>query len=239
MTTGPFNFVSAILDAHLPAGADWRRFATDCLGRRGLRLDGDRVLEGEGDGYVALARLYDPAEAEAAFGQQPWFSLADRGTFRGRPVGFFNWEHYGASEEPFDQLAVFDFRGTIGRLDTGDSREAIVERRYTLDGLLSRFGFDDGSALLRTEGTAYDDAMSRRIEAALSAAGTPASIGVGINRDTTIHNPVTLIGGLLRRASDGEEIRATDEILSTIRVELLTYNLELLSAREREFWRWP
>ncbi len=239
MTSGPFNFVAAILDAHLPAGADWRRFATDCLERRGLRLDGDRVMEGEGDGHVALARLYDPAEAEAAFGREPWFSLADRGEFRGRPAGFFSWEHYGASEEPFDQMAVFDFRGTIGRLDSGDSREPIVERRFTLDSLLSKFGFDDGRALLTTDGTAYDDAMCTRIEAALSAAGVPASIGVGINRDTTIHNPVTLIGGLLRRTSDGEEIRASEEILSRVQVELLTYNLELLSAREKDFWRWP
>src|SRR5688572_20690501 len=193
MTTGPFNFAAAILGAHLPAGADWRRYAADCLARRGLRLDGDRVMEGEGDGYVALARLHDPAEAEAAFGRQPWFSLADRGEYRGRPVGFFSWEHYGASEEPFDQMAVFDLRGTIGRLDTGEAREPIIERRYTLDNLLSKFGFDDGDGLLRIEGTAYDDAMCTRIEAALAAAGYPASIGVGINRDTTIHNPVTLI----------------------------------------------
>lgn len=238
MTTGRFNFVAAILEAHLPAGADWRRFVADCLQRRGLRLDGDRVLEGEGDGHVALARLHDPAEAEAAFGREPWFSLADRGEFRGRPVGFFNWEHYGASEEPFDQLAVLDFRGTIGRLDSGASREPVIERRFTLDNLLSKFGFDDGAALLRTDGTAYDDAMCSRIESALAAAGTPAAIGVAINRDTSIHNPVTLIGGLLRGPS-GEEIPATDEILGRIQVELVTYNLELLSAREKEFWRWP
>ena len=238
MTTGPFNFVAAILSAHLPDGADWRRFAADCLARRGLRLDGDRVLEGEGDGHVALARLHDPAEAEAAFGREPWFSLADRGEFRGRPVGFFNWEHYGASEEPFDQLAVLDFRGTIARLDSGASREPVTERRFTLDNLLSKFGFDDGDALLRIDGTAYDDAMCSRIESALAAAGTPAAIGVAINRDTSIHNPVTLIGGLLRRPS-GEEIPATDEILGRIQVELVTYNLELLSAREKEFWRWP
>jgi hypothetical protein len=234
---GPFNFVSAILDAHVPAGTDWREHVIASAKARGLELAGEDVTQGAA--FVAWARLYDPGEAEAAFGQAPWFSLADRGEFRGRPVGFFSWEHYGASQEPFDQMAVFDFRGTIGRLDTGDSREPIAERRFTLDNLLARFGFADGEALLRTEGHAYDDAVCTRIEAALAAAGYPASIGVGINRDTTIHNPVTLIGNLLRRGADGEEIPATDEILAPIEVELVTYNLELLSAREKEFWRWP
>ena len=234
---GPFNFVSAILDVHVPAGTDWREFVIASAKARGLELTGEDINQGAT--FVAWARLYDPGEAEAVFGQAPWFSLADRGPFRGKPLGFFNWEHYGAGVEPFDQLAVFDFRGTIGRLDSGAAREPIVERRYTLDNLIARFGFDDGDALLRTEGTAYDDAMSRRIEAALAAAGCPASIGVGINRDITNHNPVTLVGGRLRRTSDGEEIPATDEILGRIEVELLTYNLELLSAREKDFWRWP
>ena len=72
-----------------------------------------------------------------------------------------------------------------------------------------------------------------------AAGGSAWSGGVAINRDTTIHNPVTLIGGLLRRGSGGEEFPATDEILGRIEVELLSYNLELLSAREKDFWRWP
>ena len=237
MASGPYNFVAAILDAHLPPGGDWRAHAGECLARRGLRLEGESVHAGSD--FVARARLCDPAEASAAFGGQPWFSLADRGEFRGRPVGFFNWEHYGASEEPFDRLAVFDLRGTIGRVDTGEAREAVVETGYRLDNLLSKFGFGDGDALLRLPDTAYDDAICRRIEAALAAAGYPAAIGVGISREVTSHNPVTLVGGLLRRAADGEEVRASADILERIQVELPVYDLELLSAREKEFWRWP
>ena len=237
MASGPYNFVAAILDAHLPPGGDWRAHAGECLGRRGLRLEGESVHAGSD--FVARARLCDPAEASAAFGEQPWFSLAERGEFRGRPAGFFNWEHYGASEEPFDRLAVFDFRGTIGRVDTGESREAVALTRYRLDNLLSKFGFGDGDALLRLPGTAYDDAVCRRIEEAMAAAGYPAAIGVGISREVTSHNPVTLIGGMVRRGAGGEEVRAGEELLARIEVDLLTYDLHLLSADDRDFWRWP
>ena len=237
MASGPYNFVAAILDAHLPPGGDWRAHAGECLARRGLRLEGESVHAGSD--FVARARLCDPAEASAAFGGQPWFSLDDRGEFRGRPVGFFNWEHYGASEEPFDRMAVFDFRGTIGRVDTGEAREAVVETRYRLDNLLSKFGFADGDALLHLPGPAYEDAVSTRIEEAMAAAGWPASIGVAIERSVTIHNPVTLIGGMVRRGAGGEEVRASQELLAGIEVDLVTYNLRLLSADDKDFWRWP
>lgn len=234
---GPFNFAAAVLDAHLAAGADWRTQVAEAAGRRGLALAGDEVRRaGE---FVGWARLLDPGEAEAAFGGAPWFSLADRGAFRGRPVGFCNWEHYGEGVAPFDQLAVLDLRGTIGRLDSGEAREPIVEKRYRLDGLLSKFGFDDGDALLTLPGGDYDQAMARRIEAALAAAGYPAALGVGISREVTAHNPVVLAGGLLRRAADGAELPATPEILERIEVELLAFDLDLLGAGAAEFWRWP
>jgi hypothetical protein len=232
---GPFNFAAAVLDAHLAAGSDWRAQVVEAAARRGLAMAGEEVRRaGE---FIGWAHMLDPAEAEAAFGGAPWFSLADRGAFRGRPVGFLNWEHYGEGVAPFDQLAVFDLRGTVGRIDSGEAREPIAWKRYRLDALLSRFGFDDGDALLTLPGGDYEEAMARRIEAALAEAGYPAALGVGISREVTAHNPVVLAGGLLRRASDWTEVPATADILARIEVELLAFDLDLLG--DAEFWRWP
>ena len=46
----------------------------------------------------------------------------------------------------------------------------------------------------------------------MAAAGYPAAIGVGISREVTSHNPVTLIGGMVRRGAGGEELRAGEEL---------------------------
>jgi len=199
------------------------------LARGVVTLKGEELqLQGE---WIGNAR-FEPLEwADETLSR--WVSAGARPCL-GAPAGLFVWSHFMAPSGAGDLVAAIA-RAALGpgyRLDTHELREHVVRRQFQLTQLTSRYGFDEGSALLeRKPGPYIDDAVAA-IKRVLIANRIEA--WAGFDPDAEGNNPLRLYPPMTI-ADEVVSNDRIDDVLYPLKVEICAFHARLGDALD-DFW---
>lgn len=191
--------VSVVLDQP-GMGPEWKSWLTFELALRGVTLstEGELVQDEMMFGAFRFLDLDETAEmlhhanANTKVLDCPW-----AGRIRGA-LGWIRMDVDTVFLKAFLPTLARRCRGPFIQTDEKIQRDPLRLMEFSLKNLMSKYGFDDGEALLSREPD-YLDYARREAESALTRSGIKASVG----STETHHNPLRIWGPLLR--SDGWE----------------------------------
>jgi hypothetical protein len=200
----------------------WQPWLREILGASGIGLAGDELsVDGAMFGFFRLVELAELAPARRG---QAWLA-PPACPWTGDPVGVFAWTHTVDERPALERLIpalMMAGRSPLVRLgdDGGGGVPSMHVRRFGVEQLFSKHGFDGGGALLRDED--YLEDARRRAQAALATAGLSAEVGTWEDGNPLrIAGPVSRAG---RQLGDAELERA----VRGLELELWAINLAAL-----------
>jgi hypothetical protein len=209
------------------APPDWRAWLEDRFATSRLAL-GEQGWLFHADGPIAWYELMDAASGRDRFQSEEWFPFLDLSPWQGRVAAFLTWNHapsaYLASEFLFPKLV--ELGALIAHLERADFRRTVRPMQFSLDGLLSKFGFEDGDAFV-TQDEDYVMAVRDAMLSAIDASGLEGHITCFGGH----HNPLRLTGDLLR---DGQPV--ADAAASLGRMSVTFDRRDWSVLQDKEFW---
>ncbi|MCA9694084.1 MAG: hypothetical protein KC636_31140 [Myxococcales bacterium] len=182
--------------AEVRIAGDWQQALRARFADYGVTLTDNGLIADKVEVFGAY-ELLDVEEARARYGAARWMQAPSPPCPFLEPVAGYlrfsfdlirDYEAHPIRHEAALCL-VREARGRIVRLPDDRWCEAVVERPLHLGGLVSKFGFEDGDALLTRAPGPYARYVVAAVERALADAGLAAWVGW---RDGTCHNPVRL-----------------------------------------------
>jgi hypothetical protein len=209
---------------------NWHEWLQQYFEASNLFLSDDENLY-YGDNLVGFYRLLELEEAKASFQSTSWFTLttAEVCLWLGSIVGFFNWTHapdQSLAEEHLLPKLVSLGCPVIARTDNNHFKQAIRRMEFDLTNLLSKYGFEDGDALLSRDED-YLLYVHQEINQRLEKAGLNGHVTIL----ETAHNPLMLSEDLLQNGKKVSNERGT---LSKLLIDIWAYDWSIL--RDVEFW---
>lgn len=180
-----------------------------------------------------------------AFDDRPWHCPQHACPFVGSLAGYVRWDYDFASAYAED---VRDFalallrvgRGVTARLEDDRSFEAVKLRSFDLPGALSKWGVEDGDAMLTRDEGPYSEHVLGAIYRAMADAGCQRG---HVSWMSTSHNPLRVSAfqptgsDKLHPALWGSDGRLVDPdvALAGRTVEFWAYDFDTLD--DRDFWQ--
>ena len=223
-----YTFVAAIPKQDNQSN-DWQHWLRQDLAVSQLFLTNDEQIL-HADELIGFFRLIELEEANTLFQQASWFTLAEECPWFSGTAGFFNWTHtvseLAAKNHLLPKLVELGCP-VSARTDNGHFKQAIGLVEFDLTNILSKFGFEDGDALLsRDEG--YLIYVYKEITQCLDRAGLEGHVAIL----ETAHNPLMLSEDLLQ---DGEKVDDDALKLATFSVRIWAHDWNIL--KDAEFWQ--
>ncbi|APR88140.1 Hypothetical protein A7982_13489 [Minicystis rosea] len=221
---------------------DLRAHLNERLRGWNLRLDSWLVFEGE---YPL--NIHFEIVAPDTFADRPWHRAQHDCPFVGALAGYVCWE-YDLQSTLMEEIERFAFallregRGVTARLADDRSFEAVRLCTFHFPSVLSKFGVDDGDAMLTHDEGPYSEHVLGAVRSAIAGAGFQCAY---VGWTSTCHNPLRL-AVVQPKGSDtlypalwgpDGELCDPDEALRGVSVEFWAYDLWIV--RNPDFWQAP
>ena len=210
-------------------GNDWQHWFHEELATHKLFLTHGEQMLYDND-LIGFFRLIESEEANLLFQQTSWFTRLRECPWLSGIAGFFNWTHIVDEQATkYHLLPKLVSLGCpiIARTDNMHFKQAVGLVEFDLTHILSKFGFEDGDALLSRD-KEYLTYVHKEITQCLEKAGLEGHIAIL----ETAHNPFMLSQDLLQ---DGKKVDDEALKLATSSVRIWAHDWNIL--KDAKFWQ--